>query len=94
MTRDTFRNNDEVKMITDQVWKSMSLLRGILPVEHHHVYLFLLSVYYDEVIESVQVDFSNDLNSYLFSALDNDDRYSEVLNVYKPIIESIPQKKL
>lgn len=93
MKEDNYRNS-EVEMITNQVWKSMSLLRGILPVEHHHVYLFLLSAYYDGIIKSVHIDFSNNLHHYLFSSLEREEQYSEILNVYKPIIDSIPEERL
>jgi len=94
MRDNNYRDNDEVKMITNQVWKSMSLLRGVLPVEHHHVYLFLLSAYYDGIIKSVHIDFSNDLHMYLFNSLENEQRYSRIMDVYRPIIKSIPEERL
>lgn len=94
MKEDNYRDSAEVKMITNQVWKSMSLLRGILPVEHHHVYLFLLSAYYDGIIKNVHIDFSNSLCNYIFSSLESEQKYSEILNVYIPILKSIPEERL
>jgi type I restriction-modification system DNA methylase subunit len=94
MSEDNYSENNEMKMITNQVWKSMSLLRGVIPVEHHHVYLFLLSAYHDEVIKSVHIDFSNDLYDYIFSSLKNEQRYSEIMDVYRPIIKSIPEERI
>ena len=94
MREDNYKNSDDINMITNQVWKSMNLLRGVLPVEHHHVYLFLLSAYYDGIIKSVHIDFSNDLHNYLFSSLENEPRYSEIMDVYRPIIKSISEERL
>jgi type I restriction enzyme M protein len=90
MREENYKENKDVKMIANQFWKSINILRGVLPVEQHHVYLFLLSAYYDGVIERKVV--KREVNyEDLFYALEDDYRYSELLRIYKPIINNIPE---
>lgn len=96
MKEDMYRNENKeaIKMTTEQIWKSMSILRGVLPIEHHHVYLFLLSAYYDRVIDSIHIDYPEELYKHVFYSLEEDPQYSRIVNVYNPIIRSIPEVKL
>ena len=90
MREENYKENEDVKMITNQLWKSINILRGVLPVEQHHVYLFLLSAYYDCVVEIEVV--KREVNyEELFYVLEDDYRYSELLRIYKPIINNIPE---
>ncbi|WP_047549097.1 N-6 DNA methylase [Psychroserpens sp. Hel_I_66] len=90
MREDNYRDNEQVILITELLWKSMNILRGVLPVEQHHVFLFLLSAYYDDIIvkefTNVEVDYED-----LFYALENDYRYRELSVIYIPLLKSIPE---
>jgi hypothetical protein len=90
MREDNYRDNEQVLLITELLWKSMNILRGVLSVEQHHVFLFLLSAYYDDIIVK---EFTNGEVNYeeLFYALENDYRYRELSFIYIPIIKSIPE---
>ena len=92
MREDNYKENEDVKMITKQVWKSISILRGVLPVEQHHVYLFLLSAYYDGLIREEFLVWGNDYKEFSYGVLEDDYRYKDLLNIYFPIINSIPEK--
>ena len=65
MREDNYENLEEVKFVTKQMWKSMNILRGVIPAEHYHVYLFLLSAYYDGIISKRHIDFTNNLYDYI-----------------------------
>ena len=90
MREDNYNEHEDVKMITNQLWKSISILRGVLPVEQHHIYLFLLSAYYDDIIEREVIEREVNYEG-LFYVLEDDYRYSELLNIYRPIINSLPE---
>mgnify|MGYP005990004745 CR=1 FL=1 len=93
MREDNYRNSEVIKMITEQFWKSINILRGVLPFEQFHVHLFLLSAYYDGIVVKEHVE--RDVNyEQLFYDLSNDYRYSELLRIYKPIINDIPEWSL
>ncbi len=94
MREDNYRNKEEVKYITDQIWRAINILRGVLPVEHLHVYLFLLSAYYDRIIKKEFLDWGNDYHGFIYQAIKSDPRYSKLSNVYFPIIQNIPDEKL
>lgn len=87
-------NNEEIRYISNKIWKSIEILKGILPTEHLHVSLFLLSAYYDEVIQNPRYNNPEAIYNYLFDALNNDPRYSKILRIYAPIIQNIPPHKL
>lgn len=90
MREDNYKEHEDVKMITNQLWKSISILRGVLPVEQHHIYLFLLSAYYDGIIEREIIEREVNYEG-LFYVLEDDYRYSELLNIYRPVINSLPE---
>ena len=90
MKEENYKENEDVKMITNQLWKSINILRGVLPVEQHHVYLFLLSAYYDGLIRKEFIEKEVNYED-LFYALEDDYRYCDLLNIYKPVIKSIPE---
>lgn len=93
MIQDNYSDSGEIKMITEQFWQSINILRGVLPFEQFHVYLFLLSAYYDGIIVKEHVE--RDVNyEQLFYDLNDDYRYSELLRIYKPIINDIPEWSL
>ena len=93
MKEDNYKENEDVIMITKHFWKSINILRGVLPVEEHHLYLFLLSAYYDGVIGKEVI--GREVNyEELFYALADDFRYSDLLNIYRPIIDNIPEWSL
>lgn len=63
-------------------------------MKNHHVYLFLLSAYSDVLSKKNNIDFSNGFYNYVFSALENEEGYSKIIDVYKPIVKSIPEDRL
>jgi type I restriction-modification system DNA methylase subunit len=90
MSEDIYKENEEIKIITERLWQSISILRGVLPVEEHHVYLFLLSAYHDGVIDREVI--GREVNyEELYYNLGDDYRYYELLNNYKPIIDEMPE---
>lgn len=91
--REDYYNND-IQMITKQIWKSISILRGVLPVEQHHVYLFLLSAYYDGLLKKDFLEWGNDYVGFIHKAFEDDYRYRELSNIYFPIINNIPERTL
>ncbi|WP_100613623.1 N-6 DNA methylase [Confluentibacter citreus] len=84
----------EIKLLTTELWKSITILRGVLPVEHHHVYLFLLSAYYDGIIKRDFLHWGKDSHEFIHRAFETNSKYSELLDVYLPIIDNIPEEKL
>lgn len=94
MREDNYENIDHVNFITHQVWKSMNILRGVIPAQQQHVYLFLLSAYYDGILSKRDKDFSNNLYNYVYHSIEGKEKYSEIIDVYGPIIKSIPEQKL
>lgn len=94
MREDNYKENQDVKMITKQIWKSISILRGVLPVDQHHVYLFLLSAYYDGLIRKELLILEGNYENFIYRRLEGDYRYRELLNIYSPIINNIPERNL
>tara|TARA_Y100001001_G_scaffold160354_1_gene182826 strand:+ start:2505 stop:4979 length:2475 start_codon:yes stop_codon:yes gene_type:complete len=94
MREDNYENLEEVKFVTKQMWKSMNILRGVIPAEHYHVYLFLLSAYYDGIISKRHIDFTNNLYDYINHSVEGKEKYAQVIDVYAPIIRSIPERTL
>lgn len=94
MREDNYENTEEVNLLTHQIWKSMNILRGVLPAQQHHVYLFLLSAYYDGILSKQEIDFSNNLYNYVNHSIEGKEKYSEIIDVYAPIIKSVPEQKL
>ncbi len=94
MREDNNSDKQRVEFLTNQVWKSINILRGVLPVEHFHVYLFLLSAYYDRIIKKEFLDEGNDYQRLIYQALDLKPGYSELMDVYFPIINNIPRRNL
>lgn len=93
MREGNYKENEDVKRITEQLWRSVGILRAVLPVEQHHVYLFLLSAYYDGIIRKEFIEREVNYESF-FYALEDDYRYHELLNIYRPIIDSMPEEIL
>jgi len=94
MREDNYSDKQKVEFLTNQIWKSINILRGVLPIEHHHVYLFLLSAYYDRIIKKEFLDGGNDYLQLIYNALDSKPGYSELMDVYFPIIDNIPRRNL
>ncbi|MCK0125816.1 N-6 DNA methylase [Gelidibacter sp. F2691] len=90
MGEDNYMEKGDVIKLTEQFWQPIGILRGVLPVEQHHLFLFLLSSYYDGVIKKEMFD--REVNyEELFYFLEDDNRYCELLDIYKPIINDIPE---
>ena len=81
MREDNYENLEEVKFVTKQMWKSMNILRGVIPAEHYHVYLFLLSAYYDGIISKRHIDFTNNLYDYINHSVEGKEKYAQVIDV-------------
>ncbi len=91
MREDKYENIEEVKFMTKKIWKSMNILRGVIAAEHYHVYLFLLSAYYDGIISKRHTDFTNNLYNYINHSVEGKEKYAQIIDVYSPIIKSIPK---
>lgn len=94
MSEDNYNDKRELEVTANNIWKSINILRGVIPVEHSHVYLFLLSGYYDQVFEMTMFDWNNSWHDPIYQAFESEPGYNELLNVYFPIINSIPENKL
>ncbi|MBJ7881877.1 N-6 DNA methylase [Gelidibacter salicanalis] len=90
MSEGNYMENRDVIRLTEQYWQSIINLRQVLPVDEYHLYLFLLSAFYDGIIGKEftkrEVDYEG-----LFYALEDDFRYFEIIHIYKPIINNIPE---
>ena len=81
MRENDYKNRQEVESITNELWKSINILRGALPVEHYHVYLFLLSGYYDGTIKSSYFNSVTNYNDSICLAFNSESKYSELFNM-------------
>lgn len=90
MSEGNYMENRDVIRLTEQYWQSIINLRQVLPVDEYHLYLFLLSAFYDGIIGKEftkrEVDYEG-----LFYALEDEFRYFEIIHIYKPIINNIPE---
>lgn len=83
-----YDESEEVKYISNKIWKCFNILRGAIPTEQLHVLLFLLSAYNDNIIDNYSTDKEHVLNR-LRNGLQNDGYYSRIFDVYEPIIRNI-----
>lgn len=86
--------NQDMNELTKQIWSSFNIIRGNIPASDFHVVLFLLSVYRDEVIELPKFNNPFALHDYLDTEVRKNEIYSEIWEVYFPIIQKIPAPQL
>tara|TARA_R110002049_G_scaffold209615_2_gene380525 strand:+ start:1375 stop:3825 length:2451 start_codon:yes stop_codon:yes gene_type:complete len=82
------RESEDVKYISDKIWKCFNILRAAIPTEHFHVVLFFLSTYNDDIIDGHSPNKDNIINR-LKNSLNNDGYYSRIFRIYEPIIRNI-----
>ena len=90
MREENYIENVEVKNITESLWRLISSLSSVLSVEQYHVILFLLSAYYEGIIGKELIEGEVDYEGFYY-ALEDDHRYCDLLKIYKPIIDGIPE---
>ncbi|WP_338357520.1 N-6 DNA methylase [Yeosuana marina] len=93
MEEDNLSDKQEVEVMTNQIWKSINILRGVLPVQEYHVYLFLLSAYYDGIIKKRLLNLGSENNDFVFEAINSSPKYSELADAYFPIINRLSKNK-
>jgi len=85
-----FDNDIENKRIVNQLWQGFNILRGDMPTEDLPVYLYLLSAYYEGVININDFNSVNTPYGYLKGALTSKSEYDELYEYYQKTLDSIP----
>ncbi|PXX30404.1 N-6 DNA methylase [Arenibacter sp. ARW7G5Y1] len=83
--------NEDVKYISNKIWKCFNILRGAIPVDDFHVVLFLLSAYNDNIID----DFSTKKDHIIIrlkNSLKIEGYYARIFEIYEPIIQNINEE--
>lgn len=89
-----FENKEEIKFISNEIWKLFESLRGAIPIEDYNVILLLLSGFKDEILNEFDRNDTSDIQNLIIDSFTNDIRYREVIEIYAPIIKFIPDEKL
>ena len=86
-----YEESEDVKYISNKIWKCFNILRGAIPTEQFHVVLFILSAYNDDLIDRYNIH-----KSQIIYGLENriqfDGFYSKIFEIYKPIIQNINEE--
>ncbi|GAA4270449.1 N-6 DNA methylase [Hyunsoonleella aestuarii] len=80
----------EVETVTNQLWQGFNILRGVISSDNLHVYLYLLSAYYDGLILEEELTSFNNPNGFLKGVLKSNDQYNELYEHYETILNAIP----
>ncbi len=86
-------NKDQVEQITNQIWRIFNSLRGVVKFEDFEVVLFILSAYKDELLDNSFQMHSWDSSSKLLNSINAVEKYKKIVNIYAPIIVSLPHEK-
>lgn len=91
--KDYNRNYEEINNFTERIWKIFDILRNAVPAEDYHVILFLLSLYKDGILRS-GLNHSTYISQSVADSIRFDDKYSDLAEVYSPIIKYLPNDRL
>ena len=82
--------NKEAEQVSNQVWHLFNSLRGKLDIEEMHFVLLILSAYRDGLLSNLHYDSNDNLNFDLIKAIKKSEKYNNIIEIYEPIIISIP----
>ncbi|WP_159745284.1 HsdM family class I SAM-dependent methyltransferase, partial [Chryseobacterium sp. 8AT] len=91
--KDYNNNYEEINYFIEKIWKIIDVLRNVVSVEDYHVILFLLSLYKDGRLTS-RLNHNNYISQSLSDSIRFDDKYSDLTEVYSPIIKYLPNERL
>lgn len=88
-----FRSNNEiVENITNEIWNVYNTLRGGLNTNDFDVVLLFLSGYKDGLIDQTVHNYYHGIKNVVLEKLAGSNQYVNIITVYKPIINSLPEK--
>ncbi|SDI01903.1 type I restriction enzyme M protein [Flavobacterium omnivorum] len=88
-------NIKEVNEISNQVWGIFDILRGSISTEDFIVIFFFLSAHKDNLlVEARNSEYIGDINYDVIDCIYRNDNYKRLIEVYGPIIKSMPSQKL
>lgn len=91
--KDYNSNDEEINDFTERIWKIFDILKNAVPAEDYHVILFLLSLYKDGRLRS-GLNHSTYISQSVADSIRFDDKYSDLTEVYSPIIKYLPNERL
>ncbi|ASK28803.1 hypothetical protein CEY12_01185 [Chryseobacterium sp. T16E-39] len=91
--KDYNSNNEEINDFTERIWKIFDILKNTVPAEDYHVILFLLSLYKDGRLRS-GLNHSTYISQSVADSIRFDDKYSDLAEVYSPIIKYLSNDRL
>lgn len=86
-------NIEQINYFTERIWKIFDILKNVVPAEDYHVILFLLSLYKDGRLRSWLIH-STYISQSVADSIRFDDKYSDLTEVYSPIIKYLPNERL
>ena len=86
-----YGEREEVKNISNKIWKCFNILRGAIPTEQFHVVLFLLAAYNDKLIDGYNPRKDHIVNR-LRNTIQIEGYYSRIFEIYEPIIHNINEE--
>jgi type I restriction enzyme M protein len=87
-------NNKEVDQISNQVWMIFDVLRSSLDTSELNFILLILSAYRDGLLNDIDYTFNKNLNTDLLNSILKSEKYNQIIEIYSPVIKSIPDVKL
>ena len=89
------KNTVLIDHITNEIWRMFDILRGSILTDDLQVILFLLSAYKDRLLKNTSnSEYFGEINQDILEAISNDTKYRQLLDIYSPIIRSVPSEKL
>lgn len=85
-------NNEIVQNITNEIWHVYNTLKGGFNTNDFDVILLFLSAYKDGLIDQTVHNYYHDIKNVMVARLTNSDKYANIIPVYKPIINELPEK--
>ena len=86
-------NEEQVEQITHQIRRIFTSLRGVVKFEDFEVVLLILSAYKDELLDNSFQMSSWDVITSLINSISAVEKYKNIIDVYAPIIASLPHEK-
>ena len=86
-------NSEQINYFTERIWKIFDILKNAVPAEDYHVILFLLSLYKDGRLRS-GLNHSTYISQSVADSIRFDDKYSDLAEVYSPIIKYLSNDRL
>jgi type I restriction enzyme M protein len=84
----------EVEQISNQVWMIFDLLRSTFHTSELNFILLILSAYRDGLLNDINYTFNKNLNTDLLNSILKSEKYNQIIEIYSPVIKSIPDVKL